>query len=61
MVSEPSFNTERLMVTSSFHAKKIKYDKQILLLTNFFAAIKKFCVLGKLLQCCSVYEQSGRK
>jgi len=32
-----------------------------LLLTESFAAIKKFCVTGKILQRCSDYEHWGRK
>ena len=55
MVSEPSFNTERLMGAPRVHAKKIKCD-MYLLLTENFVAIKIFCVTGKFLQHCSVYE-----
>ena len=32
-----------------------------MLLTNFFVAIKIFCVTGKFLQRCLVYEHWGRK
>ena len=56
MVSEPSFNTMRLMGAPGIHAEKIKYDKYFLLLTKIFAAIKKFCVTSNFLQCYSVYE-----
>ena len=43
MVSEPSVNTERLMGALGIHTEKIKYDKQFLLLTEIFAAIKNLC------------------
>ena len=61
VVSEPSFHTERLMGAPSIHVEKIKYDKYFLLLRKKFAGIKIFCVTGKILQHCSVYEHWGRK
>ena len=56
MLSEPSFNPERLMGAPGIHVEKIKYDKSFLLLTEIFATIKIFCVTGKFLEHCSVYE-----